>query len=77
MYSKEMRLVKILCEVVRDAENQMMTRYPQAVSSRSHLLSAMDGINLVRKNLVSSLAAEYPDMARNEIERLTRANKAL
>ena len=73
MYSKDMRLVKILCDIVRDAENQMMARYPYG---GGHTFHVMEGINLVRKNLISSLSAEYPDMARKEIETLTRANKA-
>ena len=74
MYSKDMRLVRILCEIVRDAENQMMARHP---NGEGHTFHVMEGIDLVRKNLVSSLAAEYPDVARKEIERLTRAHKAL
>ena len=71
MYSKDMRLVRIFCDVVKHAENEVMSR------NNEHTYYVLQGIDKIRKNLVSSLAAEYPDVGRKEIERLTRANKAL
>ena len=68
---KDMRLVRILCDIVKHAEHEVMSR------DSEHTYYVLQGIEKIRKNLVSSLAAEYPDVGRKEIERLTRAHKAL